>query len=79
MTKSKSTTSKSTTSCENIENVESTDESLTFINSQTTPVIKPTSDTSCDTSKSPTALDVDNLRANMMEIKSFFMNEINDL
>ena len=44
-----------------------------------TPVIKPTSDTSCDTRKSPTALDVDHLRANMMEIKSFFMNEINYL
>ena len=55
------TESKSTTTCENIENIESTDESLTFINSQTTPVIKPTSDTSCDTRKSPTALDVDNL------------------
>ena len=26
--------------------------------------------------KSPTALEVDNLRANMMAIKSFFMNEI---
>ena len=71
------TKSKSTTTCENIENVESTDES--FINSQTTPVIKPTSDTSCDTRNSTTALDVDNVRANMMEIKSFFMNEINDL
>ena len=73
------TKSKSITTCENIENIESTDESLTFINSQTTPVIKPTSDTSCDTRKSTTALDVDNVRANMMEIKSFFMNEINDL
>ena len=42
-------------------------------------VIKPTSDTSCDTRKSPTALNVDHLQANMMEIKSFFMNEINFL
>ena len=73
------TKSKSTTTCENIENVESTDESLTFINSQTMPVIKPTSDTSCDTRRRPTALDGDNLRANMMEIESFFKNEINDL
>ena len=72
------TKSKSTTTCQNIENIESTDESLTFINSQPTPVIKPTSDFSCDTRKSATALDVDNLRANMMEIKSFSMNEIND-
>ena len=68
VTKSKSTTTS--------KNVESTDESLTFINSQTTPVIKTTSDTSCDMRKSPTALDVDNLRANMMTIKSFFINEI---
>ena len=29
--------------------------------------------------KSPTALDVDNLTANMMAIKSFFMNEIYEL
>ena len=29
--------------------------------------------------KGPTALDVDNLRANMMAIKSFLMNEIYDL
>ena len=43
------------------------------------PAIKPTSDTSCDMRKSPTVLDADNLRANMMEIKSSFMNETNDL
>ena len=55
------------------------DESLTFVNSQTTPVIKTTSDTYCDMRKSPTALEVDILRANMMAIKSFFMNEIYDL
>ena len=73
------TKSKSTTTCENIENIESTDESLTFIDSQTTPVTKPTSDTSCDTRKSPTTLDVDKLQGSMMEIKSFFMNEINYL
>ena len=60
--------SKSTTTCKNIEN---TDESLTFVNSQTMPVIKTTSNTSYDMSKSPTALEVDNLRANMMAIKSF--------
>ena len=59
---------KSTTTCKNIEN---TDENLTFVNSQTTPVIKTTSDTSCDMRKCPTALEVDNLRANMMTIKSF--------
>ena len=29
--------------------------------------------------KSPTALDVDKLRANMMTIESFFMNEIYEL
>ena len=68
--------SKSTTTCKNIENA---NESLTFVNSQTTPVIKATSDTSCDMRKSPTALGVDILRANMMAIKSFFMNEIYDL
>ena len=68
--------SKSTTTCKNIEN---TDESLTFVNSQTTPVIKTTSDTSYDMRNSPTALEVDNLRANIMAIKSFFMNEIYDL
>ena len=34
-------------------NIESADESLTFINSQTTLVIKTTSDTSCDMRKSP--------------------------
>ena len=65
--------SKSTTTCKNIENA---DESLTFVNSQTKPVIKATPDTSCDMRKSPTALEVDILRANMMAIKSFFMNEI---
>ena len=68
--------SKSTTTCKNIENA---DESLTFVNSQTTPVIKTTSGTSRDMRKSPTALEVDILRANMMAIKSFFMNEIYDL
>ena len=68
--------SKSTTTFKNIENA---DESLTFGNSQTTPVIKTTSDTSCDMRKSPTALEVDILRANMMSIKSFFMDEIYDL
>ena len=68
--------SKSTTTCKNIENV---DESLTFVNSKTTPVIKATSDTSCDMRKSPTALEVDILRANMMAIKSFFMNKTYDL
>ena len=68
--------SKSTTTCKNIENA---DESLTFVNSQTTPVIKTTSDTSYDMRKSPTALEVDFLRANMMAIKPFFMNEIYDL
>ena len=68
--------SKSTTTCKNIENP---DESLTLANSQTTPVIKSTSDISCDMRKSLTALEVDILRANMMAIKSFFMNEIYDL
>ena len=68
--------SKSTTTCKNIENA---NESLTFVNSQTTPVIKTTSDTSCDMRKSPTALGVDILRANMMAIKSFFMNEIYEI
>ena len=68
--------SKSTTTCKNIENA---DESLTFVNSQTTPVIKTTSDTYCDMRKSPTSLEVDILRVNMMAIKSFFMNEIYDL
>ena len=68
------TKSKSTTTCKNIE---STDERLTFSNSQTTPVIETTSDTSCD--MTPTALDIDNLRANMMAIKSFFMSEIYEL
>ena len=66
----------STTTCKNIE---STDESLTISNSQTTPVVKTTSDTSCHLRKSLTTLDVGNLRANMMEIKSFFMNEIYEL
>ena len=68
--------SKSTTTCKNIKNA---DKSLTFANSQTTPVIKTTSDTSCDMRKIPTALEVDILRTNMMAIKSFFMNEIYDL
>ena len=68
--------SKSTTTCKNIENP---DESLTLAHSQTTPVIKSTSDISCDMRKSLTALEVDILRANMMTIKSFFMNEIYDL
>ena len=68
--------SKSTTTCKNIENA---DESLTFVNSQTTPVIKTTSDTFCDMRESLAALEVDILRANMMAIKSFFMNEIYDL
>ena len=67
------TKSKSTSTCKNIE---STGERLTFVNSQTTSVIKTISDTSCNMRKSPTALEVDNLRANMMAIKSFFMNEI---
>ena len=58
---------------------ESTDESLTISNSQTAPVVKTTSDTSCHLRKSPTALDVDKLKANMMAIKSFFMNEIYEL
>ena len=67
---------KSTATCKNIE---STDESLAITNSQTTPVVKTTSDTSCHLRKSPTALDVDKLTANMMAIKSFFMNEIYEL
>ena len=46
---------------------------------QTTPVVKTTSDTSCRLRKSPTALGVDKLTANMMTIKSFFMNEIYEL
>ena len=58
---------------------ESTDESLTISNSQTAPVVKTTSDTSCHLRKSRTALDVAKLRANMMTIKSFFMNEIYEL
>ena len=70
------TKTKSNTTCKNIE---STDESLTISNSQTTPVVKTTSDTSCHLRKSPTALDVDKLTANMMAIKSFFMNEIYEL
>ena len=70
------TKTKSNTTCKNIE---STDESLTISNSQTTPVVKTTSDTSCHLRKSPTALDVDKLKANMMAIKSFFMNEIYEL
>ena len=57
-------------------NIESTDESLTNSNSKITPVVKTTSDTSCHLKKGPTALDVDNLTANMMAIKSFFINEI---
>ena len=68
------TKTKSTTTCKNIE---STDETLTISNSQTTPAVKTTSDTSCHLS--PTALDVDKLRAIMMEIKSFFINEIYEL
>ena len=67
---------KSNTTCKNLE---STDESLTISNSQTMAVVKTTSDTSCHLSKSPTALDVDKLKANMMAIKSFFMNEIYEL
>ena len=55
------------------------DESLTFVNSQTTSVINTTSDTYCDMRKSQIVLQVDILRANMMAIKSFFMNEIYDL
>ena len=70
------TKTKSTTTCKNIE---STDESLAISNSQTTPVVKATFDTSCHLRKSPTALDVDKLTANMMAIKSFFMNEIYEL
>ena len=70
------TKSKSTATCKNIA---STDESLAFSNSHTTSVIKTTTDISCDTRKSPTALDVDNLRANMMAINTFFMNEIYEL
>ena len=48
----------------------------TFINSQTTPVVKPLSDTSCNMRKSLTASHVDKLRTNMIAVKSFFMNEI---
>ena len=70
------TKTKSNTTCKNIE---SADESSTISNSQTTPVVKTTSDTSCHLRKSPTALDVDKLTANMMAIKSFFMNEIYEL
>ena len=70
------TKTKSTTTCKNIE---STDESLAISNSQTTPVVKATFDTSCHLRKSPTVLDVDKLRTNMMAIKSFFMNEIYEL
>ena len=43
------------------------------------PVGKTTSDISCHLRKSPTALDIDKLKANMMAIKSFFMNEIYEL
>ena len=67
------TKTRSTSTCKNIE---STDESLTISNSQTTPVVKTTPATSCHLRKSPTALDVDKLRANIMTIKLFFMNEI---
>ena len=70
------TKTKSNTTCKNIE---SADESSTISNPQTTPVVKTTSDTSCHLRKSPTALDVDKLTANMMAIKSFFMNEIYEL
>ena len=67
------TKTRSTSTCKNIE---STDESLTISKSKTTPVVKTTSATSCHLRKSPTALDVDKLRANIMTIKLFFMNEI---
>ena len=70
------TKTKSNTTCKNIE---STYESLNISNSQTMPVVKTTSDTSCHLRKSPTALDIDKLKANMMTIKSFFMNEIYEL
>ena len=70
------TKTKSNATCKNIE---SADKSSTICNSQTTSVIKTTSDTSCHFRKSPAALDIDKLTANMMAIKSFFMNEIYEL
>ena len=70
------TKTKSNTTCKNIE---STYESLNISNSQTMPVVKTTSDISCHLRKSPTALDIDKLKANMMAIKSFLMNEIYEL
>ena len=70
------TKTKSNTACKNIE---ITDESLTISNSQTTPVVKTTSDTSCHLRNSPTSLDVDKSKTNMMAIKSFFMNKIYEL
>ena len=70
------TKTKSNTTCKNIE---STDGNLTISNSQTTPVVKTTFDTFCHLRKSLTALDNDKLKANMMAIKSFLMNEIYEL
>ena len=55
------------------------DASLTFVDIQDTPVIK--SSCSCDKKKNLTPLisEVDIIRANMMALKSFLMNEIFDL
>ena len=59
------------------------DASLTFVDTQDMPVIK--SSTSCDKKKNLTPLiscnpkDIDIIRANMMALKSFLMNEIFDL
>ena len=61
----------------------SPDVSLTFTGTQDTPVIK--SSISCDKKKNRTPLiscnqkEVDDIRANMMALKSFLMNEIFDL
>ena len=61
----------------------SPDVSLTFIGTQDTPVIK--SSISCDKKKNVTPLiscnqkEVDDIRANMMALKSFLKNEICDL
>ena len=61
----------------------SPDVSLTFTGTQDTPVIK--SSISCDKKKNRTPLiscnqkEVDEIRANMMALKSFLMNEIFDL
>ena len=54
------------------------DASLTFVDIQDTPVIK---SCSCDKKKNltPLILEVDIIRANMMALKSFLMNEIFDL